>query len=318
MGDYQGAGSEWSRYWSGRAGNDSSEVYAFQGLEADEELKDFWKGVISDFPKTARIADLACGAGSVIRHAHALGYSNLTGVDISPDAIALMQSRYPGVRGVVSNIGSLPFPEDSFDLLVSQFGFEYAGATPSLEAIAPALSKGGRFVGIVHMTEGAIARECRANKAACDALEDTGFIPAAMRVFEAYDTAERTGTDADKRALSAALEDLEAPRQAIADLAAKKHDLAGHTLSGTQIMFNRRRFYKLEDILDWLQRVKDENLAHAARMQGMVDASLTREQVIDHLGRLKELGFTAREPAAMMQGSPAEPIGWIFDATKTS
>ena len=81
-------------------------------------------------------------------------------------------------------------------------------------------------------------------------------------------------------------------------------------------MFQRRRFYVLADIVDWLERVRKENLAHGERMQGMVNAALSREQIEDRRAQLRELGLEPAEVETLMQGNPAEPIGWILQATK--
>ncbi|MAP96206.1 MAG: hypothetical protein CMK07_14770 [Ponticaulis sp.] len=316
MGEDNAAGAEWSRYWSGRSSTDDPEVYARHGFEADEELKEFWAGIISALPKTTEIVDLACGSGAVLRHATRLGYPNLTGVDIAPNAIEMMKLHCPGAKGIVSSAEDLPLADQSADLVVSQFGFEYAGVRNCLPDIVRILKPGGKLVAIIHMTEGAIARECEENRQSCAALEETGFIPAAIEVFRAFDAVDKTGTDAARAHLNEVSEAAIAPKEAITKLAASGHTLAAHTMSGTQLMFQRRRFYVLADIVDWLERVRKENLAHGERMQGMVNAALSREQIEDRRAQLRELGLEPAEVETLMQGNPAEPIGWILQATK--
>ncbi|MAK62874.1 MAG: hypothetical protein CMK09_18040 [Ponticaulis sp.] len=315
MGD-ESSGAEWSRYWSGRSGVDDAEVYTRPGIEADEELSGFWEGVISAHPKDVAFVDLACGAGSVVRHASRLGYSNLTGVDIAPDAIRLLEENFKGVTGVRASIEDLADHGQRYGLVVSQFGFEYAGTDPSAPIIANLVAPGGEFVALVHMTEGAIASECDAAKQSCEAFANTGFVPAAIKVFEAFDKVEKTGSEAAKADLSVANQALLAPRDAIAALANTGHQLAGHTLSGTQIMFQRRRFYKLDDILDWLIRVDEENKAHQARMQGMLDASLTEAEATALLSQLSAFGLETDPLRGLEQGDPKQPIAWIIRARK--
>ena len=47
--------------------------------------------------KTARILDVGCGSGNLLRHFKTLGYQNLHGVDISPEQVALARQGIPGV-----------------------------------------------------------------------------------------------------------------------------------------------------------------------------------------------------------------------------
>ena len=53
--------------------------------------------------KSARIVDLACGAGRLLHYFLEQGYSRVEGVDISPDQVALSRQIVPGVtQGNVS------------------------------------------------------------------------------------------------------------------------------------------------------------------------------------------------------------------------
>ena len=53
-------------------------------------LTQFWQRLFFEVPKTTRMIDFACGAASVLVHAEAAGISNLYGLDVSDDAIAVL------------------------------------------------------------------------------------------------------------------------------------------------------------------------------------------------------------------------------------
>lgn len=309
-------GTEWQTYWLGRREAGDEQVYELPGVESDLELGTFWEDRISGVSADARVLELACGAGGVIQHAYRMGYRNLTGLDISDAAIDILKGRFPEVQGVVSSVEAAPLEPESFDLIVSQFGFEYAGPHESAPKVASLLAPGGRFTAIVHMSEGAIAEECRTALQACEAFSATGFIPASMRVFRAQHAAERSSLPDVQEELKAALAGLNAPRAAIDELSKTGHALATHTLTGTMLMFQRRQYYTLEDMLDWLQKVHDENLAHADRMQGMLACALTAQDVRAALTRLADEGLKTFPIQAMMQGDPVKSVAWIFDAIK--
>ena len=64
--------------------------------------------------------DAACGSGYGVSVLAAAGATSVTGVDIDPDAVSLAQ-RDHGEQGTIlpGDIRELPFPDDSFDLVVS-------------------------------------------------------------------------------------------------------------------------------------------------------------------------------------------------------
>ena len=95
-------------------------------------------------------------------------------------------------------------------------------------------------------------------------------------------------------------------RAAIDELSKTGHALATHTLTGTMLMFPRS-VYTLGDMLDWLQKVHDENLAHADRMQGML-ACAHGQDVRAALTRLADEGLKTFPIQAMMQGDPVKPL----------
>lgn len=312
MSDRKDASNEWSVYWSGRNAADTGEAFGRPGIENMPGLVEFWRAALEPSDRNARVVDFACGAGSVVRHAHELEFSNLAGVDISPDAIALMQGRYSGVEGVVSPIETLPETVTDIDFAVSQFGIEYAGLNAAVRTVATRLKPGGRFLALVHMSEGAIASECVRALEGCWAFSETGFIPTTIEVFEAFTEADETG-QTDTPRIKDAVAGLTEPRAAMVALANSGHQLAAYTLQGAAQMFQRRRNYLPEDITGWLTGIGKENEAHGARMQGMLDAATSKEEGEALLDALIADGFDVQPLTEFRQGNPAEPIAWIID-----
>lgn len=66
------------------------------------------------------LLDVGCGTGHLLLGLRErLGdVVRLTGADFSPVAVARTQALVPGVRGVVASVYGLPWPDDSFDVLV--------------------------------------------------------------------------------------------------------------------------------------------------------------------------------------------------------
>ncbi|NWF72389.1 MAG: class I SAM-dependent methyltransferase [Nitrospirae bacterium] len=98
--------------------------------------------------KESRILDLACGAGRLLFFFSERGYKNLTGVDISPDQVALASQVTPDVRheSVLDHLESHP---DSYDLITGYDIIEHFHkdeALRFLDGCHGALRPGGRLI----------------------------------------------------------------------------------------------------------------------------------------------------------------------------
>jgi SAM-dependent methyltransferase len=94
-------------------------------------------------PRTARIADLGCGSGRLLRALDAAGFGNLAGVEICPQR--LEQVRRSGPQGVELHCTErVPFEPGSLDAAVSTGVVEHV-ADPSawLAQVARAVRPGG-------------------------------------------------------------------------------------------------------------------------------------------------------------------------------
>jgi ubiquinone/menaquinone biosynthesis C-methylase UbiE len=69
--------------------------------------------------RPARLLDAGCGTGGLIKHIHrASPHWQITGLDYSPTACSLARER-TGTKIVQGSITELPFPNESFDIVVS-------------------------------------------------------------------------------------------------------------------------------------------------------------------------------------------------------
>ena len=73
-----------------------------------------------------RLLDIGCGSGHAARMAAALG-ATVTGLDITPELLAIARERVPGAAGfVLGEMDSLPFAGSSFDVVVGFNAFQFA------------------------------------------------------------------------------------------------------------------------------------------------------------------------------------------------
>jgi ubiquinone/menaquinone biosynthesis C-methylase UbiE len=95
-----------------------------------------------------RVLDVACGTGIVARLAREqLGAaSQITGVDVNPEMIAVARSIEPDISWHLGNAAELPFENGSFDVILYQQALQFFSdrATAVLE-MRRVLAKGGRL-----------------------------------------------------------------------------------------------------------------------------------------------------------------------------
>ncbi|NMP33367.1 class I SAM-dependent methyltransferase [Thalassotalea sp. M1531] len=139
--------SAWSQYWSA---NKNSCI----GSHEEQKLVDrLWQSWLATIASGGKVLDLATGNGAVIHSMLAAGTSHtFTAVDYADIKPNMNQLSFPENVEFTANIdiALLPFSDESFDGISSQFGFEYADISKASAELVRVLKKEGRFQLIVH------------------------------------------------------------------------------------------------------------------------------------------------------------------------
>jgi len=320
--------ADWSNYWQGRTASEVGDALVGGkgvGIEHSSELAEFWQAELIDLKFDIAILDLACGAGSVLRHAHELGFHNLSGIDISEDAIAAMQAKITGATGIVGPVDSMSMMDAEYDMIVSQYGFEYAGSEQAVlntarEAVR-VLKSTGRFVALCHVQNGGIDKEVSGHLVSIAELEATGFIKAAKNLFKTLFTVESDPSEENKEKFNAASQALNEPRRLLeaylgtnAEGEGQTHKLGQHLLAGAADLFARRQAYALEDITGWFDGMQSEINAYKGRMNSMKQAALDDATCTSILAIFEQAGFHTAPPKPLHFGDEQEPAAWILKA----
>jgi len=159
----------WNSYWSQtKSLNSFAEGEQSQGYTGD--IADFWNRLFSTLPSNSTVLDLATGNGGLAVLAQ---QSNPSFTVLASDAakinpVALYNAEdpiYPTLNKIkfIAEMPSeqLKFEDKQFNLVMSQFGFEYAQTTEALEQIFRVLQAKGRFVALVHHKDSFISTDCR-------------------------------------------------------------------------------------------------------------------------------------------------------------
>lgn len=92
-----------------------------------------------------RLLEVACGPGHVAAAAMARG-ATATGIDLVPGMIAEAHRAHPGIEFREGDAEALPFPDQSFDAVICNFGMHHFGrADRAMAEALRVLSPGGRF-----------------------------------------------------------------------------------------------------------------------------------------------------------------------------
>ncbi|MEM7768640.1 MAG: class I SAM-dependent methyltransferase [Pseudomonadota bacterium] len=310
MGKQDKSRADWSNYWRGRGEDDPGEVFAGVGIETSEELAAVWRGVFAGFGGGV-ILDLACGAGSALKHADASGGGLHIGADISEHAVLAAQKAVPAIAGLVASADRLPLRDASIDQVVSQFGFEYANRPAASAEIARILKLGGRFTAVTHMAGGAIAAECEDHLATLDQIRDSGSIPAAKAFFSALYRLEADQSPANQAATQAAATAFQGAQSAMLP-AIQKGGIAGHLQQGARQLYERRRSYAEADIAGWLHGMEGEIAAYRGRMTGMLGAAISANEARTLIDTIDPSGTGTLTPLSL----GGDTAAYILSATK--
>jgi len=296
--------NSWSNYWKGREGASAG---ALTGVESDQELQAFWASVLQDGPREQPLLDLACGAGTVLKQAAGLGYQDLTGLDYSAEAIAVLKSDMPSVKTVTASASETGLDAGGYAMIVSQFGLEYAGAQAAFTEAARLCAPRGKIITVMHMAGGAIEAEVKNHAAHCQTILDSTYIPSARAFFEAAYANDTEAGDIAAKAMTEARDTL------TTIITPDEHSLAAHLMAGSTELWNKRASYALADVTGWLDGMQAEIVAYHARMTAMQGAALDQDAVTACSTLLQQSGFAVETAALSLSGQPA---AWTLSAQK--
>ena len=307
----------WKQFWESRQ---AVGEHQFRDPATAAVLHRHWHeffGSLQTQPALTRLIDLASGEGEVIRLARASAPArNLTcfSIDIALGAshLAAQEAAIP----VVANCNALPFLENAFDLVVSQFGLEYAG----LEAFSEAgrlVARGGRLHALVHCRGGQVESACQDVAALLGAVQDaqllerTQVFAETVRRAVAGDASQAAG-QASAEALREALERVARSTGSATPGPARDH--VTRLIRDVQTLASRLGAYAPDDVTAWLDGQRKDLAAFQQRMQSMIRVAQTRDQAQSILDRLEAAGLTP-EPLEPLLGPDGKgKLAWVIRA----
>lgn len=310
----------WDAYWRdggapGHALTDSSKAGVLDRFWTDALTAAFAASPVR------RAADLACGSGAVASLVASVATRTgcaapmLCCVDWSAAAATTAAGRLGGAaRPLSADLAALPFADGGLDLVVSQYGLEYAGE-PAFREAARVLAPGGALIALVHDADGGVAAECRATRALFEEASEIALTNLARAVFAAGDQADHAPRSAP--ALAEAMRRLQPGLARFAGLVARDNDtLAMQFLRQVRrdllIMLARRRAYAPQDVFDWLAKIEKEITGYRDRMASMIEAARSASQIEEIAAIFSAAGYAVESPQRVLAEPAATSIGWAL------
>jgi len=323
----------WDNYWQGRASQESGNALVEVGIERNHQLKQFWQDIFSNESKSIKVIDFACGAGSVLEHAHKLGFTNLTGLDVSEKALDVMTQKIAGALTICAPVNQTGLDSEIYDLAVSQFGIEYAGDKDdffqAFIEMYRTLKPGGKIVVIAHRVDGVITEGCQASLKQISLIEESEFIETSQDVISALHTPsrQREGAEFDEltQKLNTSAEPIMKWLKSYEDLETEKENneftrFAYHLLESSHRLITHHKNYSKHDALSWFEGMKQELQAYKGRMLSMTKAALSSEDVSELqeklLSKYGASKIVFEPPETLHFNSTTKPAAWIIRASK--
>lgn len=288
---------------------------------AAEEIEAGWRQFFCSLPANTRVLDIATGNGVLLVWAAAAakhsGHSlRLTGIDLADiDPAKFLPGHRELLEGVefLGGISAeqLPFDDGSFDVVVSQYGMEYAELSPALAEAARVLPPTGRLHWLAHSDASVVVEQGR------DTLEDIALLLNSHGPFHAmqdFITAWGRGRKV-QRSLAQLTEALKRAEQYCAAHPQAKlvRQLAGAILATA----NGMEKYRPDDTQRWLDENRRRLEAQQQRLGDLQAACLSPPRKRDLQKLLDDGPWTDTVMSDLMLGSEGESAGLLIQATRS-
>ena len=273
------ANEYWNSYWKVNSSQTTFDSYSPSDKVLHKEWVDFFiKFTKCDF----KMIDLCCGKGVVTRLARNLLPElplKYHCVDHSPSAINSIKNEFPEINAFIDNVENLPFEDNLFDLVVSQFGIEYAGINGIKEALR-ILSHRGNIMLIMHIKDGKIYQESKKNLELFNIFYESGFFALSLDVFKAgYEISTSNGNSSTFKMADIKLSKINSEIKP--KLISLCRDGYGHNFikiyQDIAYMYSNMEDYKAEDVYRWFDKIEQELLAFSGRSKAMIEAAMSKE-----------------------------------------
>jgi len=296
----------WTVYWQG---DHLESCISSKSPEDSKEIAIFWQQLASRLTDASTVLDLACGNGAIAKQLLSINSTlKICAVDkaqIAPHKYLSQAGELASVRFMPeTDICDLPFKSNSFDVVISQFGLEYAPLTEACQSAARVLKSHGKIQLLMHHEDSEILRPTTATLSEiARLLEDQGVIVGIENYLE-------------KKIDLSQLESI--GQQYLEANAPSTKQISGQIFAGiNQIIDEMKTNPGQARVL--LENMNKKLLADQARLQQLWGAALGKEQVFEFEQSLMKSGIDIKffKPFTIDDEEAGKIlIGWQLSGSK--
>lgn len=300
-----------------------------QGGRHHSALAQFWSTIFDQAFVRAQgslqALDVGCGTGAVARFASVFGGARdpdlklrVWGLDYSHAALNEVRRQAPVISCIAGDATHIPFADQSFHLVTSQFGIEYAGPDALCEA-ARVLRPGGLLATALHVRNGGIYKECRINRQAVDTVRDCNLLGLFRDVVKGFYYAR--SSHAGKQLLRTTYAKFAGAVAATEQILRRwgrgvASGMVFHLHRDVVRMVQRIQAFNARELITWAEWMSTELANYSLRMVSMLKAALSREMVGRLTARMQRHGLQIELRNLLRIESM--PVAWMVTATKTT
>lgn len=313
---------EWSVFW--QSDQLESCISANEPDDSDQ-LFSTWHEFFDALPTGARILDLGTGNGSVAIQAVAVSQEkskrfSIHGVDLAEiDPPRFVTSATDLLQEITFHpctpIEKLPFVDNHFDAVASQYALEYSQINKSLAEAIRVLCARGRFRFLLHADDGVLKNRCELQRRQAETILGSSLFIRLTDTLEKIAAAEQqrapqTVTSAEESiaALKGAFDDLEREFSKT-----ENRSLVDNLFAAVRRLPSLRKSYDLKTLLRMADDIRELLMAQAKRLQAMERAALDDVAAKELIVQLRINGATAVTLEHAATGEGGICVGyWLY------
>jgi ubiquinone/menaquinone biosynthesis C-methylase UbiE len=295
-------------------------------LAADsDQLLTTWREFFGALPEGAHILDLGTGNGSVASQAVAASQDkskqfSVHGVDLAEidpsrfvtTAANLLQEVTFHAR---TSMEKLPFADDYFDAVTSQYAIEYSQINKSIAEAMRVLRAQGHFRFLLHAEDGALKSRCELQLRQAETILDSTLF---VRLAEALETIVVAEQQQTPHAMTNAEESIAALKGVLDELErefseSENRSLVDNLFAAVRRLPSLRKSYDLKTLIAMADDIRRLLSAQAKRLQAMEHAALDDAAAKKVMDQLRTNGATAVTLERATSGNAEVCVGyWVY------
>jgi ubiquinone/menaquinone biosynthesis C-methylase UbiE len=318
------APDDWTTYWQKQKATSFGAVF----LDTyDGSIREFWQRQLTG--RLDEVVDIACGNGALCWLADEIlnrptQRTRITGVDFADiDPFAVLGRKpgdYPNVRFLGATlVESLPFADQSVDLVISQYGIEYADVDSGIAEIDRILKPTGGMAFLMHDSESPVVKNAIRHLEDFKSVLNLGIHDHAMRLDELAQRMPATEERQRSKEFSALVAKLDTLTKQVQDIVRDYEEQSPiHRYMNEIInLFVSASHPPGADTRARIAAARDGLSSAIKRRTHLQSAAMSETERAHLVGLIERSGFTITESATLSYGN-APNIGTTLVAERRS